>query len=1118
MNMLKKYIGLLLPALLAASCRTQPVNEEKAPLAQQPDPLFVLLPPERTGVSFKNTLEEALNTNVLMYEYFYNGGGVAAGDVNGDGLDDIYFTANMTANRLYLNKGNMQFEDVTQVSGVAGREGPWKTGVTMADVNGDGLLDIYVCYSGNVKPENRTQELYINHGADEKGVPVFKEEAAQYGLALSTAATQAFFFDYDNDHDLDAFLLNHNINALPELNETATSALLKKTDNVSGVRLLRNNNGKFTDVTSRSGLNSSALSYGLGAGVADINQDGFTDIYVSNDYNVPDFLYINNGNGTFTDRLREYIGHTSQFSMGNDVADINNDALPDIFTLDMLPEDNRRQKLLLSPDNYGKFELNLRVGFYYQYMRNMLHLNMGNNTFAEVGQLAGVSNTDWSWAPLFADYDNDGWKDLYVTNGYLRDYTNMDFIRYMDNYVQQKGRLKREDVLDLVHRIPASNVVNYVFKNDGGCTFTNATTTWGMKKPSNSNGAAYTDLDNDGDLDMVVNNINQPAFIYKNQADSQLKHHYLKIRLKGKDKNTSGLGARVTVHVGSKKLYAEQMPARGYQSGVSPVLHFGLGEASVADSVSVQWLGGVSQTLTNVKADVQIELHEADARPGRRSSEKNQTLFREISSPVTFTHQRVRVNDFKRQPLMVNPMSFDGGHLVKGDVNGDGQVDIYAGGSVGQASELWLQKNGTFVRSRQPAFEADMNSDDTDAAFFDADGDGDADLYVCSGGYHNFEADDAWLQDRLYMNDGKGNFTKNLEALPAMLTSTSCVRVSDVNADGHPDLFVGGRVIPGRYPEAPRSYLLINDGHGRFQDLTTKFAPAVQNIGMVTDAAWLDLNNDKKQDLVIVGEWMPVTIFINHDGTLTDETTNYFDKPYRGWWSALAAEDLNGDGNVDLVVGNLGLNSQCKVSDKEPAEMLYKDFDNNGSVDPVLCTYIMGQRFPYVSRDELLDQLPYLKKRFPDYKSFADATLQDIFLDNEIQGVARLSANTLKTTCFERNANGKFSERLLPVEAQYSPVHTITVLDHNEDGNSDLLLCGNINNARLRFGKYDANEGLLLRNDGKGNFISVPQSKAGLRLKGDVRSVIRMNHTFLFGINGEQVRACKLTVSRENIP
>lgn len=1112
-------VSLTLLLLLLLACQSDKKTAENPASESSNEPqLFTLLAPEKTHVDFQNIINEGLNTNVLAYEYFYNGGGVAVGDVNNDGLDDIYFTSNMQTNHLYLNKGAMVFEDISNAAGVSGREGPWKTGTTMADVNGDGLLDIYVCYSGNLQPEKRTNQLFINQGNGANGIPTFVEKARDYGLDSPSTSTQAAFFDFDKDGDLDMFLLNHNPKSLPVLDEATTAQILKEEDLSNGMRFFRHDKGKngepiFKDITRQAGLLSSALSYGLGIAIADYNNDGWQDMYVSNDYTIPDFLYINNKKGGFTNAINEGVGHFSHFSMGSDAADINNDALTDIFTLDMLPEDNRRQKLLMAPDNYEKFDFNVKVGFGHQYMRNMLQLNQGvlNNTtkipqFSEIGQLSGISNTDWSWSALFADYDNDGWKDLYITNGYLRDYTNMDFLKYMSDYIQNnQANIQRQNVLDLVLKIPSSNLTNYMYKNGQDLHFKNVVTNWGMNHNANSNGAGYSDLDNDGDLDLIVNNINQPAFIYQNDADKQLKNHYLKVKLVGEGLNKLGIGAKVSAYKNGKVQYLEQMPTRGYQSSVSPILHFGLGNDSEIDSLKVIWTGGKQQVFTKVAVDKLLVVDEKEAKARLQSTQPISPLLKETSSGIKYIAASNSLNDFKRQTLLVNPLSFSGPCMAKADINGDGLEDVFIGGGSGQAGLIYTQiKGGNFTAKTQPSLETDKKCEDADAVFFDTNGDTFPDLYVASGGYGSMMPDDPLLQDRLYLNDGKGNFTRVDKALPQMLVSKSCVRVTDINQDGKPDLFVGGRVIPGRYPETPQSYILINQSNGgvaKFVDQTSSIAAEIKNIGMVTDAAWHDLNNDKKAELIVVGDWMPIQVFAINDGKFTNVTTTYFDKQYAGLWNKLLLEDLNNDGKVDLLVGNLGLNSQLKASEKEPAELYYKDFDDNGAIDPILCFYIQGKSYPYVTRDELLDQLSIMRTRFPDYKSYADAGINEIFTSEELTGAKKLTINTLKTTLFISNPQGKFQERSLPLAAQFSPVFAISAIDADSDGKKDLVLAGNINRGRLRFGKYDANFGLVLAGRGAGTFETLSQQQSGLNLKGDVRSILTINNLLIFGIN-----------------
>ena len=1077
--------------------------------------LFSLLSPEQTQVNFQNNIQEGLNTNVLMYEYFYNGGGVATGDLNGDGKEDMYFSSNMEANHLYINEGNLKFKEVAQQAGVTGRPGPWKTGVSFVDINGDNKLDIYLCYSGNLPPEKKRNQLFINRGNDASGLPIFKDEAAAYGLDSPSNSTHAVFFDYDRDQDLDLILVNHNPKSLPVLDESSTADLLNKPDENSGIQFFVNpgKGGKFINQTKALGIQSSTLSYGLAVGISDVNQDGWPDFYVSNDYTIPDYLYINQAGKSFVNTMSSSMGHMSHFSMGNDIADINNDLLPDIFTLDMLPEDNLRQKLLMSPDNYEKYDFNLKVGFGHQIMRNMLQLNVGKNAagatmFSEVGQLAGISNTDWSWSALFADYDNDGWKDLFVTNGYLRDYTNLDFLKYMGDYVQNnQNSIQRENVLELVQKMPASNVSNYIFKNKKDATFKNVTTDWGLEMPTNSNGAAYADLDGDGDLELIVNNINKPASIYENKSNEVYKENKsISIDLHGLGENTQGAGASVSVFQNGQAQFVYANMYRGYQSSMSPRLHVGLGNKAKIDSVHILWNSGKSQTIKGIKEGRNISLFEKDAKLIQTQELENKSFFTRLAPLILNPSANNPVNDFKRQTQLVNPLSFVGPVLKSADVNKDGLLDIYVGASQGNPAHLFIQQKGGNYRSVGMANSEGF--EDSDALFTDIDLDGDVDLYVASGGYANLEPNSNFLQDRIFMNDGKGNFSLSAAKLPISKGSHSCVAQVDLNGDKLPDFFVGSRVIPGQYPVIPQSQIILNQGNGKFLDVSKNY-PEIESIGMVTDADFKDLNGDSKSELVIVGEFMSVQIFNFEQGNAKNVTSTFFDESPSGLWNSMIIEDLNQDGKFEILVGNQGLNSQYKASVSEPMELYVKDFDSNGSVEPILTTYVKGIKVPFLTRDELLEQISLMRPRFTDYQSFAEAKLTDIFTEDELKDAKIYKATELKTSLFTLNAQGKYASKPLPIMVQSSPIFAFQIADVNADGHLDIVMAGNMNHAKLRIGKMDANYGQLLLGDGHLNFNMVPQAKSGFWMKGDVRSVLKVENQWFFGINSLGVETYK---------
>jgi hypothetical protein len=1076
------------------------------------DKLFTLMPSSFTGIKFRNPLRYTESFNVLTFGNFYYGGGISIGDINNDGLSDIYFTGNMVGSRLYLNQGNFKFKEIAEQAGVFA-EGLWNTGTTMADVNGDGLIDIYVCRSAANNPEKRRNLLFINNGD-----LTFTEMGKKYGVDDSGFSTQGAFFDYDNDGDLDLYVLNHSVLEYSTLGKI-TSYHKKLKNYAYSDRLLRNDNGKFVDVTEDSGLISNILGFGLGIALSDINNDEFTDIYISNDYNEQDYLYLNNGDGTFTEGLEDYIGHTSLYSMGSDIADFNNDGFTDIMTLDMLPERNQRIKMTSGPDNFEKLSHLPKNGFYNQTMRNMLQLNRGGEYFSEIGQFSGVSNTDWSWASLFTDLDNDGYKDLFITNGYLKDYTNMDFFNFI---VQEKINERKNNVemklTELIDKMPSILEENYAYKNNGDLTFTKMNNDWGFDQKTFSNAAAYADLDNDGDMDLIVQNLENQASIYRNNSEKFTKNNYLKISLNGIGENTLGIGAKLKVTTGDITQIQEMFNTRGFLSSVDLNLNFGIGSFKTIDEVEVIWPNQKKQIIRDVQPNQKLTLFQKDATLDvKRNNAPNTKLFEEVKA-IDFTHQENNHNDFKREIMLPHMLSTLGPKLTIGDVNGDGLEDAFIGGAKGAIGGIFLQTKSGFVRSNKIDLQADATSEDIGALFFDADADKDLDLYVVSGG-NEFDKTDPSLKDRLYINQGKGNFIKSKNNLPDFTSSGSVVKAADFDNDGDQDLFIGGRVLPNEYPLSPTSYLLENDGKGFFKEVTDRIAPSLKNIGMITDADWTDYNNDGFQDLILVGEWMPITLFSNQKGTFTNETNIAGLGNTQGWWNSIAQADFDQDGDMDYVAGNFGLNSQLKTSIDEPVSIVAKDFDKNGSIDPILSCYYEGRNYPVFSKDDIQQQLSFLKKRFVKYKDYADLTIEEVFTKEELKDAKTWYAKNFESSYIENLGNGQFKITALPDETQLSPVHGLTTGDFNGDGDLDIVLGGNFTATRVKFGHFDAIQGIYLMGDGKGNFDYIDASESGLILKGEVRDIKQItsskgeNH-LIFSRNNDKPKIFKSTVTK----
>lgn len=1045
--------------------------------------LFVLMDANHTGITFSNDLTFDKDFNIYTYRNFYNGGGVAIGDINNDGLVDIYFTSNQAKNKLYLNKGDFVFEDISERAGVEGTRA-WSTGVAMADVNGDGYLDIYVCNSGDIKGDNKQNELFINNGN-----LTFTEQAERYGLADKGFTTHAAFFDYDKDGDLDAYILNNSYQAIGSFNLRKNER--GKRDSLGGHKLLRNDNGLFVDVSEAAGIYGSVIAFGLGVTVGDVNNDTWPDIYVCNDFFERDYLYINNHDGTFKEQLTESMKSISAASMGADFADINNDGKLDLFVTEMLPSDYSRLKVNTTFEDWNRYNYNIENGYYHQFTRNTLQLNNGNGTFSEVGRLAGVEATDWSWGALFFDMNNDGLRDIFVSNGIRQDLTNQDFLQYAasEEFVKTVVSGNKVDYKKLVEVIPAEPVSNFAFVNRGNLTFENQSKQLGLSEPSFSNGSAYGDLDNDGDLDLVTNNVDSKAFVYKNRTREFTGNNFVKVQLKGAGMNTQAIGAQIEVELADKTLFAEQMLTRGFESSVDPRINFGLGKDSVVKSLVVRWPSGKITRLMRPAVNQNLVLEEKLGVDTvlNKNVVKSLPLFSQIEESSIEIHTENMFNDFDRDRLLYHMISNEGPKVCVADVNSDGLQDFYMGSAKDSPGNLYIQsRDGKFRKSNEKLFEEDKVSEDCGCEFFDADNDGDQDLYVATGSTELPTSSTA-LIDHLYLNDGKGNFKKSEQLLPTSnFESTSVVKASDFDNDGSEDLFVGVRVQPFVYGVATNGYLLRNDGKGKFLNVTDVIAPALKGLGMITDATWVDLDNDKDEDLVIVGEWMSIKVLINDAGKFSDQTVKFGLSDTYGWWNCIVAKDVDGDGDQDLVVGNHGLNSRFKASRERPVNMYVNDFDRNGSVEQIITRWWGDKEYPTALRHDLLSQMPELKKKFSDYKSFRNAGLNDIFTPDHLKGTLTLKAKVLSSVVL-LNQGGKFLMIDLPLEAQFSPLYAIAAEDLDGDNKVDLLVGGNNYRTKPEVGRYDASYGAFLKGKGDGSFEFIHPDKSGVLIHGEIR-------------------------------